>query len=142
MPTATETETKCPQGGRCEGDGWCIVTDRYVDGLHPWPDKPAEETGEALARYAVAVETCRIQRASAARTVYPCKRCNTAAFHRWAGRHWTKEHDRRACDECETTHNTPGSRTAYNERSDRVENEPAAEPGPPTSVYEERMMDL
>lgn len=142
MATATETETKCPQGGRCEGDGWCRVTEAYVDGIAPWPDKPTEETEEALAAYELAVETCRIRRSSAANTVYPCKRCNSEAFHRWAGRHWTPEHDRRACDECETTRTSPATRTAYNERPDRVENEPDAEAGPPPSVYEERMMDL
>lgn len=136
MATTTETETKCPQGGRCEGDGWVLVTEAYVDGMYPWPAKPEDDSPEALAEYELRVETIRIRRQSAASTVYPCKRCNTAAFHRWAGRHWMPDHDRAKCDECKSGKAGTPALSALNERPDRVENEePPAPEQPPLDAY-------
>lgn len=132
-----ETETRCPEGGRCEGDGWVRVTEAYVDGIAPWPAKPTSDDPAVLAEYELRVETIRIRRVSAAETVYPCKRCNTTAFHRWAGRHWLADHDRRACDECSS--GKASTAAALNERPDRVENEePPAPEQPPLDAYQER----
>lgn len=151
---STTSTYVCAKGGRCEGDGWVRVGDEYVDGIAPWPAKPADDTPEALEAYELAVETCRIRRASAANTVYPCKACQPAAFSRWAGRHWTPEHDRSACDECKTVAGSSGGssrRSALNER-DRPTNEPD-EPAPdhayeddtpagPDMSYEQGRADL
>lgn len=135
--TTTTTETRCPKGGRCEGDGWVLVTEAYVDGMYPWPAKPTDDSPEALAEYELRVETIRIRRESAAATVYPCKRCSPDAFHRWAGRHWMPDHDRAKCDECKSGKaGTPAGPSATNERPDRVENEePPAVEQPPLDAY-------
>jgi hypothetical protein len=140
--TMTEVETRCPQGGRCAGDGWVLVTEAYVDGVAPWPAKPEEETEEALAAYEIAVETCRIRRTSAASTVYPCKHCNVEAFHRWAGRHWLPDHDRRACEECASpARSSTRRRSAMNERPARttpIENDESIGEQPPLDIYDDR----
>ncbi len=145
--TTTTTYT-CQSGGRCEGDGWVRVGASYVDRIAPWPAKPTEPTTEALENYELAVETCRIRRASAENTLYPCKACRPEAFERWAGRHWTPEHDRAACSECKTSGSSSSSRgrSALNER-DRPPNEPS-EPTPAEAYvddepsYEQQRTDL
>lgn len=145
MPTITTGV--CRAGGKCDGDGWVQVGPGYVEVRYPWPAKPGPDADEeALALYEVRVESTRIAREAAARSVYPCKDCEPAAFHRWAGRHWEPDHDRSACDECPSTRSSYSgphrpSSAAMNERESRVENEPPVEQ-PPTTVYEERMMDL
>lgn len=141
--TTTTTYT-CRSGGRCEGDGWVRVGVEYVDGIAPWPAKPEGElTDEQLEAYELAVETCRIRRASAENTLYPCKACQPDAFARWAGRHWTPDHDRAACDECKSRGSSSSSRgrSALNERAER---EPDREPPPaePEPSYEQGRADL
>lgn len=141
--TTTTTYT-CSRGGRCEGDGWVRVGAEYVDGIAPWPAKlEGDPTDEQLEAYELAVETCRIRRASAENTLYPCKHCQPAAFERWAGRHWTPEHDRAACSECKSSSSSSSSRgrSALNERAGR---EPEAEPPPsePDMSYEQQRSDL
>lgn len=136
--TTTSTYV-CAKGGKCEGDGWVRVGEGYVDGIAPWPTKPAGElTDEQLEQYELAVETCRIRRESARNTVYPCKACQPAAFARWSGRHWLPDHDRSKCDECKSlgvSSSGSGRRSALNER-ERPANEPD-EPAPAEAYADE-----
>lgn len=83
----------CPKGGLCDGSGWCPTSPKYVEWVAGEKAKAQRITDPKLIAQMVAWEKQYSY-------VYPCKRCNTVAFFRWAGGHWNTDHDDLACDEC------------------------------------------
>ncbi len=82
----------------CGNIGWVFVADAYAERMHPVPTAvQAKYLDTDLQLLAARVGAAR---AAAADSVYPCKRCNTDLFYRWAGGHLDSKHDRGSCDEC------------------------------------------
>lgn len=85
---------------RCDGHGWQTVLPSYA-AKHLAPQPPAEvwdrwtpdEQRTWQERNAAEAETL-------AKTVYPCKECNTALFFRWVGSHLESNHNRAECVDC------------------------------------------
>lgn len=101
-PLADEAERPVGPNGctnpRCEG-GWVTVHPGYGDKYVTAPDE------ELLAGLTDA-ERVQVQqlvegmRRSLDSSVYPCRACKPRQFFRWAGGHWSKDHDPASCTEC------------------------------------------
>lgn len=90
------------QRGPCDCDaGWRTVQPSYADHLYPAPTLD-EMAGLTEADQFVLLQQIETKRAGAARSVYPCRRCNPTAFYRWAAGHWSADHDPGGCADCMT----------------------------------------
>lgn len=84
---------------KCGGTGWVTVQPDYAAHMYPEP------TPEVLAQLDEAQANALQwqvyeRRTAAANTVYPCRVHRADLFFRWAGKHFTPDHDPGGCAEC------------------------------------------
>lgn len=93
--TADAGDGSCPLG--CD-DGWIYVGEKYAEHQANLKMPPPEgrERDEAEQR------AWQSLYAAHKNSTYPCRIHRQIEFHRWAGRHYEKDHDVRTCEECIT----------------------------------------
>lgn len=128
---------------RCE-HGWVEVTAAYVDRKAPWPAPLAAElmSEEGMQEaYAALVASVAQRRASLARSVYPCRECQPAAFYRWAQGHNDPNHDRMNCAECRELDGRRGKGRASSQRRERDLLREGPSPAPVPAAAHRRDLD-
>lgn len=119
--------------GRCDGSGWCSVSEAYVDRwAGPAPNLPQPETDAEAAAFAEVLHWYQCTRAAWRHSSYPCPSCRPRQFERWVGGHWDSHHDRDGCADCRRVDAEMGRRTSRRRRKE----EPPPLPPEPQVVEE------